>query len=367
MEKTFIYTLSDPITKEVRYVGKSDNPKKRLYEHICSCKRIKNHKNNWINSLLKKDQKPILEIIDEVPLEYWQIYESQWISKLKELGFNLTNDTRGGNGLTKHSSIDIENMKIRYQRLPNYNRSGGNIKIPLDKDSLHQKYIVENLSIPKIAKLLDVSEKKVFLYLKEYNIQKDKEVWVKQCASQDRKPVLQYDLEGNLIKEWESKVSILNALNIRVGHCCKGRVKSTRGFIWRYKDEWFDLNLEMKDNQSKPVHQYDLKGNFINKYKSISEASKSSDVLDSGISSCCQKKSKSAGNFIWIYEGDNPPKKYTNKTIKAVIQYDLNGKFIAEYDSIIEAAKLTGSRSNCINMCCNNKINYSNNFIWKYK
>ena len=31
---TFIYTLSDPITNEIRYVGKTKNPSDRLKGHI---------------------------------------------------------------------------------------------------------------------------------------------------------------------------------------------------------------------------------------------------------------------------------------------------------------------------------------------
>ena len=33
MNTTKIYTLSEPDTKEVRYVGKSNNPQKRYYKH----------------------------------------------------------------------------------------------------------------------------------------------------------------------------------------------------------------------------------------------------------------------------------------------------------------------------------------------
>lgn len=60
MNKTFIYTLKDPITDEIRYVGKSDDPKNRLVEHLKKSKYNKTHKNNWIISLLDKDLKPIL-------------------------------------------------------------------------------------------------------------------------------------------------------------------------------------------------------------------------------------------------------------------------------------------------------------------
>ena len=31
---TYIYALTSPITNEIKYIGKSDNPKTRLYGHI---------------------------------------------------------------------------------------------------------------------------------------------------------------------------------------------------------------------------------------------------------------------------------------------------------------------------------------------
>ena len=52
--KTFIYGLCDPETNEIRYIGKSNQPKKRLQDHIYSCERTVTHKNNWIKSLLNK-------------------------------------------------------------------------------------------------------------------------------------------------------------------------------------------------------------------------------------------------------------------------------------------------------------------------
>ncbi len=50
MEMTFIYSLFDPSTNEIRYVGKSDNLNIRLIEHIRKCKYSITHKNNWIKS-----------------------------------------------------------------------------------------------------------------------------------------------------------------------------------------------------------------------------------------------------------------------------------------------------------------------------
>ena len=54
MEYTHIYSLSDPNTGEIRYVGKTYNQlRKRLYSHLNECKTgNKSHKINWIKSLL---------------------------------------------------------------------------------------------------------------------------------------------------------------------------------------------------------------------------------------------------------------------------------------------------------------------------
>jgi predicted GIY-YIG superfamily endonuclease len=33
-DKTYIYGLADPTTKEIRYVGKADDPQARLSQHL---------------------------------------------------------------------------------------------------------------------------------------------------------------------------------------------------------------------------------------------------------------------------------------------------------------------------------------------
>ena len=53
------------------------------------------------------------------------------------------------------------------------------------------------------------------------------------------KKVLQYDMRGRLIKEWESMMDIQRELKIRnslISACCKGLYKQTHNYIWKYKD-----------------------------------------------------------------------------------------------------------------------------------
>lgn len=57
------------------------------------------------------------------------------------------------------------------------------------------------------------------------------------------------------------------------------------------------------------------------------------------------------------------------KTSKPVLQYTLDGVFVAEYPSIMEAERLTKVNRSQIRNCCNNKSHCKSagGYIWKYK
>ncbi len=55
-----------------------------------------------------------------------------------------------------------------------------------------------------------------------------------------RKPILQYDLNGNFIREWNSTKEAGIKLKIHCSGVCnalRGIQKTSHGFIWRYKNE----------------------------------------------------------------------------------------------------------------------------------
>ena len=54
----------------------------------------------------------------------------------------------------------------------------------------------------------------------------------------NRKPVLQFDLQGNLIKEWDyiSQVTDFGFDYKHIIKCCQGKHKTHKGYIWKYKD-----------------------------------------------------------------------------------------------------------------------------------
>ena len=56
-------------------------------------------------------------------------------------------------------------------------------------------------------------------------------------ASNSRKiPILQYDLDGNFIREWSSATDVGQEVRANIVKCLKGRYKTSHGYIWKYKE-----------------------------------------------------------------------------------------------------------------------------------
>ena len=117
MKVVFIYGLIDPFTNEVRYVGKSINPKRRYKEHLN--KMTNTHKSAWIKSLLKIGKEPKIEIIEECSGDNWSDREKYWISFYG----NLTNLTEGGED-GSHSEETIQKLRLLNSGVnnPNYGK-----------------------------------------------------------------------------------------------------------------------------------------------------------------------------------------------------------------------------------------------------
>lgn len=62
----YIYCLKDPNNEEIRYVGKTSNPESRYKSHL-EIRELSmgSYKANWIKSLLRNNQFPYMEILEE--------------------------------------------------------------------------------------------------------------------------------------------------------------------------------------------------------------------------------------------------------------------------------------------------------------
>ena len=121
------------------------------------------------------------------------------------------------------------------------------------------------------------------------------------------------------------------------------------------------------ETMSKPVAQFDTKGNFINKYSSIQQAQR--ELKCSHICDCIKGKRKTAGGFQWRYidmcdDVGLVSYKKSGKPYKKVNQYDKNMNLIKTWDSIAQAVKETNIKN--IIATCNKKQKTAGGFIWRY-
>src|ERR1035437_1716286 len=99
--QTFIYGLIDPISNQLRYIGKTNNMVARYRSHLSTHKSRSNiHKINWVLKLKRLGCKPEIEIIDIVNTGEWRYWEIFWVAYYKWIGCDLLNYTIGGDGLS---------------------------------------------------------------------------------------------------------------------------------------------------------------------------------------------------------------------------------------------------------------------------
>lgn len=108
--KVYIYGLTDE-NDIIRYIGKTINPNQRYSSHISSAKNKKTHKECWLYSLLIKNIKPKMIILEECS-ENWSEREKYYI----KIYNNLTNLTDGGEGTIGFKFSDEIKKKMSEQR-----------------------------------------------------------------------------------------------------------------------------------------------------------------------------------------------------------------------------------------------------------
>lgn len=199
-------------------------------------------------------------------------------------------------------------------------------------------------------------------------------------------PVYQFDIYGNFIKEYNSIANIEREFNIPSSNiiaCCKNKYIYAGGYVWQYKRDVPDL-LKFKENfddslydQYKPVYQFDMNQNFIAEYKCASEAAKTNDEFFSvSILDACRGKYNYSCGYIWRFKNDVPNVdefknehiNFSRKQIKTehVMQFNLDGSFIKEFNSASEAAKQYNCDSHTITYACSGRTKTGVGYLWMW-
>lgn len=132
-------------------------------------------------------------------------------------------------------------------------------------------------------------------------------------SSGKKKPVAQYDLDGNFIAVYESELDAERKLGIKskasnISRACSGQAYMSNGYQWRFVTN----NIDYKNNIGKcpkkalytkinKVAQCDLETHeIIQVFNSISEASRITNVDRRSISAVCNGRYKSSGGYYWF-------------------------------------------------------------------
>lgn len=139
------------------------------------------------------------------------------------------------------------------------------------------------------------------------------------------------------------------------------RVERIKGKISGEKHYLFgkEMSIETKQKIS-----YTLKGRISpNKGKKASEETrKKQSIAHSNITEETRKKMRNG----YYKHSKELVEAAIEKNKKKVKQYDKDGNYIKEWDSIKEAADALNLKSPNIIACCNNKQKTCGNYVWKY-
>ena len=265
MDHTFIYSLEYP-EGNVRYIGKSNNPKKRFNSHLKDAiKFTHSHKLAWINSLLKEDKKPILKIIDEVSMDNWQFWEKYWIAQFKVWGFDLTNSTEGGDGLV---NFDQKIKQRISESLKKYFKEIGE-----SEETKKRKSIAQSKRVRTKEEKLKISKSLSGHYVSD-----------RQRKSQSKTMKEKYSSGG--INSWNKG----KKLHYEVWN--KGRRRSREELL--------------KDNRIKSINQLTINREFITTWFCGKDIEESGFIPKNGrmnIFAVCRGVKNTAYGFKWEFNG----------------------------------------------------------------
>lgn len=226
-----IYTLSDPRTNNIRYIGKTNNLIKRFNKHINESKlSTKSYKKSWINQLLKLNLKPIIEVIDIVPVNEWVFWETYWISQFRTWGFNLVNNTNGGEGVSvgnKPWNVGIKGvLKSNITTFKEGNKIGEVTRFK-NGDRVGIKTEFKKGETPWNLGVGHTDETKD-------KISKSN----RGKISKKRKKILQFSLDMVLINNYNSvtEASEITGINqTSIGRVARGKNNKDGNYVWKYE------------------------------------------------------------------------------------------------------------------------------------
>lgn len=150
------------------------------------------------------------------------------------------------------------------------------------------------------------------------------------------KKVYQYSLEGKFIKEWNSLIDAATYYNTSgdlIGISANFK-RTSVGYLWSFnKFDKLNINEYHIYNPKIPIYLYDIEGNYIRNYNSMSECSKNLNVALSKV----QRAVKLGNQINNFYLSTVLSSKFIAPIIPKITgdihQYDLDGNYVRSYNN----------------------------------
>lgn len=236
----YIYSLKDPFSNEIKYIGKSNNPKRRYHGHIQDVRRgFKTKKTNWLRKLIRMNSKPILEIIEVCNSNNWEEREIYWINKINP----KCNQRKGGAGTEKNNSDYIQKVSLCVLQ---YDLD---LKLINEFKSINEASRKTGIKLSNLSKACNGKLKHASFFIWKFKEKNTKTNKNKIITLRTKKAIEQIDIKsGKIIAEYKSirDASIINNFNRRaISNCCfknlKNNYSTSCGYIWKFKDKVYYL------------------------------------------------------------------------------------------------------------------------------
>lgn len=319
------YVLIDPITNIPRYVGITTRTLgQRFSGHLNDVKNrpdLNKHKTNWFRKLMAQNEMPIIKqvaVFDN--LNDLKQFEIDYIAKYKDK-YKLINQTMGGDhpGFLIHSRESILKQK-RTRAVTQYNVLGEKIADYEITEDIKRTFNLQDKACSHITQCCKGTRRQAYGYIWRYREEPLGDISDINPKSLYFNTLVQYDLQGNRIAEYDSYLKASQAIGDHskggnIASVVKGDQKSCKGYTFKLEPKfvYYDHDLFKKVynnpmqhniNQSKAngkgVNQI-KDGKIIATYTSFSEAAKSLGNYNwrYAIAECCKGKRKEWKGFEW--------------------------------------------------------------------
>jgi len=123
----------------------------------------------------------------------------------------------------------------------------------------------------------------------------------------------------------------------------------------------------------KTVFQFDLNGELIKEWKSAAQIERVLGYHAENISSCCLKKQKSSNGYIWIFSTEQLSGEQLSKAVvrenpvhRQVNQISLNGEIVDTWYSLKKLVDESEFDNRPVKACCNGTRNEYKGYKWEW-